>query len=110
MRGLVHSPLFLRLGARMRGPDSTPPGSMKRIILSNIVSSGAVAEYPSIISGIPGALIEDIKISDVYLQQVGGGSKDWAALDPRERKQLSGSYHVWRASRAWLFLAPHTQP
>jgi hypothetical protein len=59
---------------------------MKRIILSNIVSSNAVAEYPSIISGVPGSLVEDIKIADMYLHQLGGGTKDWAALDPLEKE------------------------
>ncbi len=86
MRGVVHSPLFLRLGTRMRGPKEIVPGSMKRILISNIVSSNAVAEYPSIISGVPGSLIEDIKISDMYLHQLGGGTKEWAALEPPEKE------------------------
>lgn len=86
MRGVVHSPLFLRLGTRMRGPEGAAPGVLKRVILSNIVSSDAVAEYPSIISGVPGKLVEDIKISDMYLHQLGGGTKEWAALDPPEKE------------------------
>ena len=86
MRGLVECPLFLRLGARMRGPQGVAPGALRRVILSNIVSSNAIAEYPSIISGIPGTLVEDIKISDVYLQQMGGGTKEWAALQPPEKE------------------------
>ena len=85
MRDLVHSPIFLRLGARMRGPKGVAPGVLKRVLLSNIVSSNAVAEYPSIISGIPGSMVADIQISDMYLQQKGGGSKEWAALQPAEK-------------------------
>ena len=86
MRGVVHSPIFMRLGSRMRGPQGAASGTLKRVIISNIVSSNAVAEFPSIISGIPGALIEDIKISDVYLQQLGGGTAEWAALKPPENE------------------------
>ena len=86
MHGVVHSPLFLRLGVRMRGPQGMTPGTLKRVLINNIVSSNAVAEYPSIISGIPGSYIEDIKIADVYLQQMGGGTKEWAALDPPEKE------------------------
>jgi polygalacturonase len=56
-------------------------------LVNNLVSSNAVAEYPSIISGIPGTLIEDIKISDLYLQQVGGGTKEWAQIDPPEKEK-----------------------
>ena len=86
MRGLVHAPIFLRLGSRLRGPAGTQPGILRRILISNVTSSNAVAEYPSIISGIPGSLIEDVKISDVYLHQLGGGSAEWAALQPPENE------------------------
>ncbi|MBT9333068.1 rhamnogalacturonidase [Paracidobacterium acidisoli] len=82
MRNVVHSPLFLRLESRMRGPAGVAPGVLRRVLISNISSSGAVAEYPSIIAGIPGNRIEDIKISDVYLQQMGGGGSEWASLQP----------------------------
>jgi len=84
MRGVVHSPFFLRLGTRMRGPAGIPAGILRRILISNVSSFNAVAEYPSIISGVPGSLIEDVKVSDVYLHQLGGGSAEWAALNPAE--------------------------
>src|SRR5665213_1294160 len=73
MRDIRSAPLFLRLGTRLRGPAGTKPGTMKRIILSNIVSSGS-SMLPSILSGVPGFPIEDVKISDVFLEQAGGGS------------------------------------
>ena len=85
MRDIRSAPLFLRLGTRMRGPREAKPGVMRRVILSNIVSSGA-SQLPSILSGVPGHPIEDIKISDVYLEQAGGGSEDMAALDPKEHE------------------------
>ncbi len=85
MRNVGNSPLFLRLGERMRGPKDAKVGTLKRIILSNITSSGA-APLPSILSGVPGHYIEDIKISDVYLQQVGGGSAELAARVPPEKE------------------------
>jgi polygalacturonase len=87
MRGVVHPPIFLRLGSRMRGPAGTQPGILRRILISNVTSSDAVAEYPSIISGIPGSPIEDVKISDVYLHQLGGGSSEWASLQPPENER-----------------------
>jgi polygalacturonase len=86
MRGVAHSPLFFRLGTRMRGPEGVPPGVLRRVLVNNLVSSNAVAELPSIISGVPGSQIEDVKISDVYLHQSGGGSKEWAALEPPEKE------------------------
>jgi polygalacturonase len=80
----VRAPFFLRLGARLRGPKpQTVVGTMKRIVLSNIVSSGA-AQLPSIIAGVSEHPIEDLKISDVYLHQVGGAGADMAAIQPQE--------------------------
>ena len=85
MRDIRSAPLFLRLGTRMRGPQAAKPGTMRRVILSNITSSGA-SKLPSILSGVPGHLIEDIKISDVFLEQVGGGTAEMAGLEPEERE------------------------
>ncbi len=83
----VRAPFFLRLGARLRGPKpQTVVGTMRRIILSNIVSSGA-AQLPSIIAGVTGHPIEDLKISDVYLQQIGGAGADMAAIQPAENAE-----------------------
>lgn len=84
MRDIRSAPLFLRLGTRMRGPKGAQPGVMRRVILSDIVSSGA-SPLPSILSGVPGHSIEDVKISDVYLEQAGGGTAAMAALEPEER-------------------------
>jgi polygalacturonase len=86
MRGVVHSPLFLRLGTRMRGPQGMVPGVLRRVVISNIVSSNAVAQYPCIISGVPGNYVEDIKVADVYLHQLGAGTSEWAALTPPEKE------------------------
>ncbi len=85
MRGTLNSPLFLRLGTRMRGPKDAAPGTLRRVILSDITSSGA-GQLPSILAGVAGHPIEDIKISNVYLQQVGGGSAELAARRPPEEE------------------------
>ena len=80
----VHAPFFLRLGARLRGPKpQTVVGSMKRILISNLVSSGA-AQLPSIIAGVSDHPIQDLKISDVYLHQAGGATDAMAAIEPAE--------------------------
>lgn len=85
MRDIRNSPLFLRLGTRMRGPKDAAVGTMKRVMISNVTSYGAVTELPSIVSGVPGHPIEDIKINDVYFHQLGGGSSEMAALQPEEK-------------------------
>ncbi len=84
MRDLRNSPLFLRLGARLRGPKGTTPGVLRRVIVSDMVCEAPRSAMPSIISGVPGHLVEDIKISDVYVLQKGGGTQAMAALEPPE--------------------------
>jgi polygalacturonase len=86
MRGCVSSPFFIRLGSRMRGPKDAKMGYIRRLLISNISSSGA-GQLPSNFSGVPGYAIEDVKISDVYLHQVGGAAAELAALDPPEKAE-----------------------
>jgi polygalacturonase len=85
MRDIRSAPMFLRLGSRMRGPKDVPVGTLKRVLISNINCHGASTKYPSILSGVPGHMIEDIKISDVYIDQLGGGAAEMATIDPPEK-------------------------
>ncbi len=81
MRRNFNSPFFLRLGRRMRGPAGRPIGTLRRVLISNVTSYDAVP-LPSIIAGIPGHPVEDIKISDVFLQQRGGAPASMAQIQP----------------------------
>ena len=85
MRNLATSPFFIRLGSRMRGPKDAKVGYIRRLLISNVSSSGG-AELPAILSGVPGYPIEDVKINNVYLHQKGGGPAEMAALDPPENE------------------------
>jgi polygalacturonase len=96
MRNLVPGPaLFLRLGARMRGPEGTPVGTLKRVLISNITSHGAMAQLPVILSGIPGHCIEDVQINDAYFHQVGGGSTQMAGILPPEAERNYPDPHMF---------------
>ncbi len=86
MRDIVSSPIFLRLGSRMRGPAGVPVGKLRRVSISNIVSSNSASRLACIISGIPGYEIEDVKLSDIYLQHQGGGTAEDAAIEPPEKE------------------------
>jgi polygalacturonase len=86
MRDIISAPIFMRLGSRMRGPAGVPVGVMRRVVISNIVCSNTAAYLGSIISGIPGHPIENVKISAVYVQHQGGGTKENAALAPAEKE------------------------
>jgi polygalacturonase len=87
MRNTVASPIFIRLGSRMRGLAGTPVGAIRRINLSNIVSSSPSSLICSMIAGIPGHRVEDIKISNVLIQHSGGGTKMDAARRLEEKEK-----------------------
>ncbi len=86
MRDISNLPIFLRLGSRLRGPSGTKVGSLRRVIVSNIVVSNTRGRYASLLSGIPGHEIEDVKLSDIYIQTQGGGTKGDAAIQPPEEE------------------------
>jgi polygalacturonase len=84
MRDVRTAPLFLRLGVRLRGPAGTLPGTLRRVKIAGITCHGPASDLPAIVSGIPGHFIEDVTIEDVSIEQEGGGTAAWAALQPPE--------------------------
>ena len=54
MRDIVDVPFFLRLGSRMRGPEGTPVGELRRVLISNVVVSNCASRQATLITGIPG--------------------------------------------------------
>ena len=86
MRDVTNSPIFMRLGRRMRGPAGTAVGELRRVNISNIIAYNADPRYASIISGIPDHHVEDIKLSNIRIFYRGGGKKELADLQPPERE------------------------
>jgi polygalacturonase len=84
MREVSNAPIFIRLGSRMRAPEGTPVGSIKRVSISNVVASDADPRYGSIISGIPDHDIEDIKLSNIRILYRGGLTLDQVAKQPAD--------------------------
>ena len=84
MRDVSNAPIFIRLGSRMRAPEGTGPGSIRRVIISNLTAYDADPRYASIISGIPGNDVEDITLHNIRLQYRGGLTLQQAADQPPE--------------------------
>lgn len=79
MRNIVSAPIFMRLGARMRGPQGTPIGELRRVSISNIRVYDANPKYGCIISGIPGHYLQDIDLNNIRIYYQGGGTTEQAA-------------------------------
>lgn len=86
MRDVTTAPIFLRLGRRMRGPEGTSVARFRRIQISDVVVSDADPRFASIIAGLPGHPIEDVRLSDIRILYKGGGTRAQAALEPPERE------------------------
>ena len=85
LRDINNSPIFLRLGARLRGPkDSTKVGTLRRVSISNVTCTSTDSKQCSIVAGIPGYPIEDLKMSGIYIEHPGGGTAEAAQIAPKE--------------------------
>jgi polygalacturonase len=67
MRDIVDAPLFLRLNRRNRNPKETiRTGTLRRVLIANLVSYNSASSTSSLLSGIAANLIEDVKLSNCY--------------------------------------------
>jgi polygalacturonase len=109
MRDIITAPIFMRLGRRMRGPDGVPAGALRRVIVNGIVCSNSASRISSIISGIPGHSIEDVKVSNIYVQHRGGGAKETAAIEPPELENAYPEPGMFGAMPAHGFYIRHAK-
>jgi polygalacturonase len=109
MRDVQNSPIFLRLGARMRGPAGTHVGALQRIQISNVVAYDADPRYASIIAGLPGHDVEDVKLSDIRIFYRGGGTREQAAVAPPERETNYPEPSMFGVLPAYGFFIRHAR-
>jgi polygalacturonase len=82
MREVTTAPLFLRVGDRRRGPEGTPLGAMRDIVLRDIEATDILPDYAATIAGLPDSPITDVTLSNIRLSYRGGGSPAWAERRP----------------------------
>jgi len=84
MRDVTSSPIYIRIGARLRGPKDTPVGAIRRVSISNVMVSDADSRYASSITGLPGHPVEDITLNNILIQYKGGLTLDEVHRQPPE--------------------------
>lgn len=109
MRDVTTAPIFLRLGSRMRGPKDTPVGAIRRVNISDIVVSDAEAKFASLIVGLPGHPIEDVRLSNIRIVYRGGGTKEDAAVEVPERENNYPEPSMFGAIPAYGFFVRHVK-
>jgi polygalacturonase len=111
MRDVYEAPIFVRLGARMRGPEGVSVGTIRRLILSGITCLQAEGspKIACIVAGIPGHSIDDVKISEVIVVSRGGGSKSEADLQIPEKEKQYPEPNMFGTTPAYGFFIRHVQ-
>lgn len=107
MRDICNAPIFIRLGARLRGPEGTKVGTAKRIKIDNLVAHNVAAEAGILIVGMPGYTIDDISLSNIFIDYEGGGTaKDAERAVPEDEKIYPEPYRFGKLS-SWGLFARH---
>lgn len=106
MDEVTTAPLFLRLGARLRGPEGTQPGAMRGIEIRGLTARGTDPRFAAILAGLPGHKIECVQLRDVELAFDGGFAEPVPAAPP----ELAGAYpepSMFGPTPAWGLWARH---
>ncbi len=108
MTDMNSSPIFFRLGARMRSPKGTPIGQLHRVSIDNVRVYNADSHYVCLFSGLPDHPMEDIKLSNISIYYQGGGTKEQAALIVPEKETAYPEPTMFGELPAAAFYIRHT--
>jgi polygalacturonase len=109
MRRIFGAPLFLRLGARMRGPQNTPVGVIRRVSICNVVAEDVADGQGILILGLDAHPVEGVTLSDIQIEFAGGGSLAQAARSVPEMERDYPEPESFGVTPAWGFYARHAK-
>lgn len=76
MDDIFNSPIYIRIGNRMRGPKDLPASIARDIEISNIVCTNCDSRYALLIVGLPGNPVENVTLKNISIQYRGGLTKE----------------------------------
>ena len=110
MRDINNTPIYIRLGERLRGPAPIEVGTARRIKIDNIVAHGVAVQAGIILAGEPGHPIEDLTLSHIFIDYVGGGTKEDAAREvPAQEKDRYPEPDRLGTTSSWGLFARHVK-
>ncbi len=72
MTDICNSPIYIRLGDRMRAPEGFPSSKVSDIRISNVHVTNADSRYACLIAGLEHHPIRKVRIKNLYVQFRGG--------------------------------------
>lgn len=109
MDEVTTAPLFLRLGARRRGPDCTGIGALRGISIEEVEATGIDHRFAASIAGLPGHPVEDVRLKDIRLVYAGGGTAADAARHPLELPDAYPEPSMFGTLPAWGLWVRHAR-
>jgi polygalacturonase len=109
MREVGDVPIFIRLGRRMRGPETLSVGSVRRVSISDVVVYDSDAKQAVLIAGIPGHPIEQLRLSNIQLTMEGGAPEAQAAVTVPEMEEGYPEPYYFGALPAYGFFLRHVR-
>jgi polygalacturonase len=109
MRRIFGAPIFLRLGARMRGPPNTPVGTLRRVTISNVIAEDVSDGQGILILGLANHPVEDVTLEDIRIEFAGGGTAAQAGRDVPEMERDYPEAGSFGATPAWGLYARHAK-
>ncbi len=107
MRDITDTPFFIRLNARMRGPEGVPVGVCRRITISNlnVYDVGGRPKSPELgagmVMGIPGHYIEDLILDNIRIYFRGGGTKEATEKEVPQNIDMYPDPYRWHSMPAY---------
>ena len=106
----VLTPIFIRLANRGAGDQKVAvpvPGTLKDVIISNIVAYGA--DLASSITAIPGSRIENVMLKNILIRTSGGGDKELATKEMDEKIKAYPEARMWGTMPVSGFFVRHVK-
>ena len=101
------APIFLRVGARLRGPEGITPGGMRNVVIRNVEAKGVLGDYAALIVGMAEHPIEDVTLENIRLVYTGGGTTVDATRDVPELDDSYPEPSMFGRTPAWALWTRH---
>ncbi|MBQ3636200.1 MAG: right-handed parallel beta-helix repeat-containing protein [Bacteroidales bacterium] len=76
MKDICNSPIYIRLGDRMRAPEGFHFSTARDIRIEDVKVSDADSRYACLIAGVEGHPVKDVELKDITIEYRGGLTMD----------------------------------
>lgn len=106
---ITTAPIFLRVGARLRGPEGTSVGGIRDVTIRNVTATDILPNYCALIMGLPESPIHNVTLENVSLTYRGGMSSADVAPFVDDLPTAYPEPSMFGVTPAWGIWARHVQ-